>query len=83
MDMDIVIIDMGKIGIIIKTIIIIPAEEIMVIKATKQDQVLKTRIPENVPIIIIIIIIPADEIIPKGVKVIIKIGLKGLLKIPG
>jgi len=73
--MDIVIIDMGKIGIIIKRIIIIPAEEIMVIKVTKQDQVPKTRIPENVTIIIIIIIIPADEIIPKGEKVIIKIRL--------
>jgi hypothetical protein len=49
MDMDIVMIDMGKIGIIIKRIIIIPA----------------------------------DDIIPKGAKVIIKIRLKGLLKIPG
>jgi hypothetical protein len=47
--MDIVIIDMGKIGIIIRRIIIIPA----------------------------------DEIIPKGEKVIMKIPLKGPLKIPG
>ncbi len=70
--MEIVIIDMGKIGIIIKRIIIIPAEEIMVIKVTKQDQVPKTRITENATIIIIIII---KEIISKGEKVIIKIRL--------
>ena len=70
--METVIINMWKIAIILIRIIIIPADNIMVIKVTNQDQVPRTRITENVPVIIIIII---KEIISKGEKVIIKIPL--------